>query len=301
MPTENVAMVAVALSAFAWGIYWIPLRAMDEAGIVGAWSIVMFNILPVALLAPVLILRWRAFVFGGWRLHVAGFLAGSAMVTYAGALIYTDVVRALLLYYLTPIWSTVFAWLFLREAITRVRWMTIALGLFGVMVLVRIETGFDLEFNAGDWMGLIAGVIWALAAVLLNGGEVQGGTDYTLSYFIWGSVAALLLTLVPLDGAAAAPDWETIWGVLPWLIPVVLVIVIPPAFAIMWGATIISPGLLAILFMTEISAGTITAAIWAGEIVGPREIVGVVLVSLAGLLEPVRKMWIGGSERQGPV
>ena len=291
--TENVAMAAAALSAFAWGIYWIPLRAMDAAGIRGAWSIVLFNLLPSLLLLPLFALRWRAFFLGGWQLHVAGIFAGGAMVLYAGALIYTDVVRALLLYYLTPIWSTLFALVLLKEPITRIRWLTIALGLLGVAVIVRVEAGFDLAFNVGDWMGLIAGVVWALAAVMLNGGEVKGGTDYTLSYFLWGTVAALLLTQLPLQGAGQAPDMATIVGVLPWLVPVVLIIVIPPAFAIMWGATIISPGLLAILFMTEISAGTITSAIWAGEHVGAREIVGVVLVSLAGLLEPVHKMWTG--------
>lgn len=95
---------------------------------------------------------------------------------------------------------------------------------------------------------------------------------------------------MPFAGSAAAPTLAAIWGILPWMIPVIAILVIPPAFAIMWDATIISPGLLAILFMTEISAGTITAAIWADEHIGAREIVGVVLVSLAGLLEPVTKM-----------
>ena len=196
LANENLAMLAVALSAFAWGIYWIPLRAMDEAGITGAWSIVMFNALPVMMLFPVFAMRGRAFFFGGWRLHVAGLFAGGAMVSYAGALIYTDVVRALLLYYLTPIWSTLLARALIGERITAIRWATIGLGILGVMVLVRIETGFNLAFNVGDWMGLAAGVIWAMAAVLLNGGGVKSGTDYSLSYFLWGTVASLRLAII---------------------------------------------------------------------------------------------------------
>lgn len=287
---ENRAMLAVTLSAFAWGVYWIPLRLMDEAGIVGVWSIVMFNLLPAILLAPVVALRWRALAFGGWRLHVAGLFAGLAMVSYAGALIFTDVLRALLFFYLTPIWSTVLARASLGERITPVRWATIALGVLGVLVIVRFETGFDLAFNIGDWMGLGAGFIWAIAAVLIKGGGVSNGADYTLSYFIWASVAALALTLLPLDGAGQGPPLATVLDVLPWLVPVVVILVIPPAFAIMWGATRLSPGLLAVLFMTEISAGTITAALWAGEIIGTREIAGIVLVSLAGLVEPAHKM-----------
>lgn len=281
-------MVAVALSAFAWGVYWIPLRAMDTAGITGAWSIVMFNALPAALLLPLYVLRFRRFFFGGWRLHLAGLLAGGAMVSYAGALILTDVVRALVLYYLTPVWSTLLARALLGEPITPIRWVTIALGLLGVCVIVRVEAGFDLVFNVGDWMGLFAGLIWALAAVLLNSGSTQSSTDYMLGYFFWGSLAALALTLLPLEGGGQVPTGESVLSVLSWMIPAIVILVIPPAFFIMWGATIISPGLLAILFMTEISAGTITAAIWAEEAIGPREIAGIVLVSLAGLLEPVR-------------
>ena len=52
-------------------------------------------------------------------------------------------------------------------------------------------------------------------------------------------------------------------------------------------------GLLAILFMTEISAAAVTAAIWAVEPFGPREIPGVILITAAGIFEPVLAMWRG--------
>ena len=47
--------------------------------------------------------------------------------------------------------------------------------------------------------------------------------------------------------------------------------------------------------MTEISVATVTAAIWAGEPFGLREIVGVVLISSAGLAEslPLPRAWRG--------
>lgn len=102
------------------------------------------------------------------------------MVCYAGALIYTDVVRALLLYHLTPIWSTLLARALLGETVTPIKWATISLGVLAIIVIVRIEAGFDLTFNLGDWMGLCDGMARALAAVLLNSGGVKSGTDYTL-------------------------------------------------------------------------------------------------------------------------
>ena len=42
--------------------------------------------------------------------------------------------------------------------------------------------------------------------------------------------------------------------------------------------------------MTEISVGTATAALWAGEPFGGREILGVVLITAAGLAESLRDL-----------
>ncbi|WP_218151383.1 DMT family transporter [Celeribacter neptunius] len=284
-------MVAVALSGLAWGLFWLPLRALDDAGISGVWAVALFYILPMILLLPVIFWRRRQIARGGWPLHLAGLFAGLALVLYAGALVFTDVVRALLFYYLTPIWSTILARLAIGERITGRRWGTIGLGLLGLLMILRIDSGFGTTLNTGDVMGLAAGVIWAIAAVVMNGSSDGNGLDFTLSYFVWGSVMALALTMLPLAGAQAAPDWEATRHVLPWISPVVLVLVIPPALAIMWGATVLSPGLLAILFMTEISAGTVTAALWADEPFGIREASGVVLIATAGIWEPVLSLW----------
>ena len=284
---ETLAMVSVAAAGAAWGIFWIPLRALDEAGIVGAWAVVFLYVLPTLLLAPIIFLRQRQIVDGGWPLQAAGLLAGVALVCYAGALIFTEVVRATLFFYLTPIWSTLLAWIVLGEPITMPRWATIGLGLMGLLIIVRADTGMSGGLNTGDWMGIASGVIWAAAAVVMKSDEDGNGIDFTLSYFVWGSVAALLLLIVPLEGSGSMPDFETIRTVLLWMVPVALLLVIPPAFAIMWGATVLSPGLVAILFMTEISAAAVTAAIWAGEPFGFRELSGVILISAAGTFEPV--------------
>ncbi|MBP0616755.1 DMT family transporter [Jiella mangrovi] len=285
--TEHLAMLAVALSGLVWGSFWIPLRALDQNGIAGVWAIVLFYLLPTILVAPIILWRRRRLMAGGWSLHLAGMFAGSALVLYAASLVFTDVVRALLFYYLTPLWSTLLARIVIGEAITGARWGTIGLGLIGLLLILKVDTGFAVTLGPGDFMGLASGVVWAIAAVWMKSDEGGNGIDFALSYFIWGSVAALALTALPLEGSTHFPDWQSIRAVLPWIVPVVLVLVIPPAFAIMWGATVLSPGLLAILFMTEISAGTVTAAIWAREPFGLREFGGVALITSAGLLEPV--------------
>ena len=288
---ETFAMVAVAAAGLAWGIFWIPLRALDEAGIAGVWAVVLFYVLPTVLLAPIVFLRRRQIMDGGWSLQIAGGLAGIALVCYAGALIFTEVVRATLFYYLTPIWSTVLARFVLGERITALRWGTIALGLAGLLIIVKADTGLSDGLSIGDWLGIVSGLVWAAAAVYMKSEEDGNGIDFALSYFVWGSFAALLLVALPFGSAQSIPHWETTLSVLYWMVPVALFLIIPPALAIMWGATVLSPGLLATLFMTEISAAAVTAAIWAGEPFGTREILGVILITAAGVFEPVLNMY----------
>ena len=259
--------------------------------ITGGWSIVLFYVLPALLLLPVFIMRRHALLQGGWSFQLAGILAGSALVLYAGALVFTDVVRALLFYYLTPLWSTLLARIVLGETITWQRWVTMAVALAGLLVILNVGSGISVTLNAGDWMGQASGVVWAIAAVTIKSDAKGNGVDFALGYFFWGSIAALALPLLPLQGAQAMPDWSTIRGVLVWIVPVVAILAIPSAFGVMWGATVLSPGLLAILFMTEISAGAITAAIWAGEPFGWREVTGILLISAAGLFEPVMNLF----------
>ena len=114
-----------------------------------------------------------------------------------GALIFTEVVRATLFFYLTPILSTVLARIVLGEPITVPRWATIGLGLLGLLIIVRADTGMSGDLSAGDWMGIAGGLIWAAAAVVMKSDDDGNVIDFTLSYFAWG-VSRRSLLIVPL-------------------------------------------------------------------------------------------------------
>lgn len=284
---ETIAMIAIAISGVLWGVFWIPLRALEQVGISGVWAVVVFQVLPTALLLPLILYRARSILNGGMSLAVGGALAGISLVLYSGALIFTDVVRALLLFYLTPLWSTLLGRFIQNEPITRVRLVTIVLALLGLCLIIRFEENFQIRMNVGDWMGLASGIIWAFAAVRIKAAGSGKGVDFALTFFVMSSLVALAMTLLPLEGAGAVPSISAIVSVLYWMIPVAVILIIPPAFALMWGASVISPGLIGILFMTEVSVGAITAAIWAGEPFGLREALGVVVITAAGALEPI--------------
>ena len=65
---ETVAKFASVYAGFVFGVYWIPLRALDAAGFPGSWSTVALNALPLLLVLPVMAARRR--VTGDGRLAV---------------------------------------------------------------------------------------------------------------------------------------------------------------------------------------------------------------------------------------
>ncbi len=294
---ETRAKLSCAGAGVAWGLFWIPLRALDETGITDAWATVMLYFWPFVLLLPLMAWRWRRVLRGGFGLQLTGLITGLSLVLYADALIYTEVIRAMLLYYLTPVWSTLLARIFLKEPITGARWVAIALGFAGILVIFGVDSGIPWPRNIGDWMGLAAGMVWAVAAVRMRSDNRNHAIEFTTVQFGWGTLLALGVVLfLPVAGVGSALgpglgpalDLERVVSVLPWLLPVVLLGVIPGTFAAMWGTPLLNPGIVGILFMTEISVGAVTAALWAGEPFGAREIIGILLISGAGLAESLQ-------------
>jgi drug/metabolite transporter (DMT)-like permease len=278
------ASLACAYSGVAWGLFWIPLRGMDSAGVTDAWATVLFYGMPLVLFSPWIIKNWRRIVRCGWSLHFIGIATGVSLAFYSNALLYTEVIRGLVLYYTTPVWSLLLARIVLGEKITTARILAILFGLAGMLVMFGIDLGVPWPRNIGDWMALIGAMGWAVAAVLLRKDDGSRSMEICSVYFFYGVIAAIVLAISPMAGEIEFPDWSVIVDVLPWTIPVAI-IVIPGAYAAFWGAPHLNPGVVGLLFMTEISVGGITAAIWANEPLGVRELTGIGLITLAGLSE----------------
>jgi len=292
------ASLACAYSGVAWGLFWIPLRGMDSAGVTDAWATVLFYGMPLVIFSPWIFKNWRRIARCGWSLHFIGIATGVSLAFYSNAFLYTEVVRGLVLYYTTPVWSLLLARIVLGETITTARILAIMFGLAGMLVMFGVDVGFPWPKNIGDWMALIGAMGWAVAAVLLRKDDGSRSMEICSVYFFYGVIAAILLAISPMAGDIEVPDWSVIVDVLPWTIPIAI-IVIPGAYAAFWGAPHLNPGVVGLLFMTELSVGGITAAIWANEPLGTRELTGIALISIAGLIEfiyaPIRRaLWRDG-------
>ena len=63
------------------------------------------------------------------------------------------------------------------------------------------------------------------------------------------AVAAFLAIVASAHGASPMPDWSRLPTLLPWLIPVALLVILPAGFAAIYGPTILNPGVVGLLFI----------------------------------------------------
>ncbi len=289
---ETRAKLACAYSGMVWGVFWIPLRFVEDAGIRGAWSSVLFFLVPSLILIPYqLIFRLGPVLRGGRHMQATAFLAAVSLGFYALAVLYTEVIRAMLLFYLTPLWSTLLARAVLGEPITRIRWIAMGLAFAGMLVIFGVDIGVPWPRNIGDWMGLASGLFWAVTAVRLRGDRGNHPVEITAWYLFYSLLLSLAVALFDLHGNSPLPDISTAATTFAWVVPVLLIVMVPGAVAAMWGPKYLDPGIVGLLFMTEIIVGTATVALWAGEPFGMREIAGVVLIAGGAVLESVVVFW----------
>lgn len=285
------AVLSGLFAGLCWGIFWLPLRMLEQAGLDAPWAMVVFMVLPALMSLPVM---WvlRADYGQGLRPLLGGVLAGVAFALYAAGLLYTEVVRAVLLFYMTPIWGFLLGWISLGDRMTWYRWLSIGVGLVGLVVIFADDTGLPLPRNAGDWCGLVSGMFWAVGCTLILTERRVHILTHAVNFLVVGAIVAVLVAgLATAQGIAAVPDRAAVLSPMVWFLPVALILILPGSFATIYAPSRLNPGLVGLLFMTEIVVATVTAALWAGERFGVQEVVGLPLILSAGLIEPAVMAW----------
>ena len=268
-----------------WGVFWIPLRALEEIGLHGLWITVVYFLIPTICVIPITLWRWIHVKNGGLSLQLTAMLAGGALLLYSTAIVYTDVVRAILLFYLTPIWASILARIFLGDEITTQRIIAMATAVLGMLTIFGLGTRFPIPQNIGDWLGIGSGFLWAVAMVRIRMTESHSAIELTTGFFQWSLIfsASVAWLLAP----TYIPKIDQTLPVLPLLFFFTAFLVLPGTYASLWGPKHLSPGIVGLLFMSEIVVGAISVAIFAGEPFGIREFIGVFLILGASIVEPI--------------
>ena len=279
--------LALAFGAALWGLYWIPVRGIDLAGVPPFWTGPVIFGASALLFLPLIALRRRQFAAHWHHTLVPGVLAGGAFALYIASLNLTDVVRAILLFYLSPVWSTVLGIVVLRERLTGNRVLGLLLAFSGLYVVLVIESGLPVPRNVGDWFALLSGICWSAASVKL----FQDGARYIIekvTIFVFFALAVSLVLLLwhqgSFDGMPGAAPLVRGWY---WIVLVAL-LMLPITYLTIWPTTLLSPGRGGMLLMVEVIVGVGSAALLTDETFGMREFAGALLVISAGVVEVLR-------------
>jgi drug/metabolite transporter (DMT)-like permease len=196
---RNAVLLLVLLSLI-WSYNWIVMKqVLRYSGPFefAAWrfalgTLVLFGVLRwrrVSLRPP----PWGPVVAIG----IAQTFAFQALVQLA--LVDGGAGKTALLAYTMPFWAVLLAWMVLRERPSRVQWMSLAIALLGLALVIDPWRGVGALGSA--LLAIAGGLAWAIGMVLSKRVFVRGGVS-VLSLTAWQMLAGtvglvLLAALVP--------------------------------------------------------------------------------------------------------
>src|SRR5574340_208128 len=167
-PSRAPAVAALLAGAVVWVLVWYPYRLLQSAGMSGVLASGLTYL--VALLLGLIALRgaWRR-CRPSWLLLPIGLAAGGCNLGYVLATLHGEVMRVLLLFYLSPLWTVLLAHMLLGEHLNRAGTAIVALSLAGAVVMLwQPALGLPLPQTHAEWIGLASGFLFALSNVLIR-------------------------------------------------------------------------------------------------------------------------------------
>lgn len=279
MKQKALAILGLLSGAVTWGIIWYPYRLLERAGISGELASFVTYAIALLLGLPFLGGAWRRIGKAPLILLWIGLTAGWTNLAYVLAVLRGEVMRVLLLFYLAPLWTVLFSRLLLGERANLHGYLVVGLSLAGAAVMLwRPELGWPAPRGTAEWLGLSAGLMFALTNVLTRRAREL---DIRLkSLAVWAGVS--VLSLLPLLAAPAklevAPSPAT-WmlllavGAVLWL----------TTLTVQYGLTHTGANQAIVILLFELVIAAVSAYLLAGEVMSLQEWAGGAMIVAASL------------------
>ncbi len=236
------------------------------------------------MLAPRTLLHWR-FLRDVDRLALTAVaLGGAAFALYSVAFVYGRVALVILLYFLTPVWSTLIWRVVMGWPASPMRIAAIVVGVAGLLIMLGADGAVPFPKSLGEWMGLLAGLLWSVATTGMRTRPALLPLTAAFFFAVGAMVTAIILSAI-LDPAPASGKELNLMAVLAVAVAVGGLWWVLSTSALMWATARLEPARVGILLMTEVIVGATSAAVLASEGLSPLEYVGGAMVLLAGALE----------------
>ena len=287
MPASKnyLAIFGLLFGAVCWGVIWYPYRLLLEAGIFGVVSSLHTYSVTVAIGSLLFLRDWRGVLNQPKVVFLLALCAGWTNLSYVLAVIDGEVMRVMLLFYLSPLWTVILAHFWLKERIELHGVVTIAISLLGAFIM--LTNVFDGEGNwlpvpqnKAEWLAFSAGIGFACTNVISR--KSSQLTLATKSMSIWLGAMFVALALMPLQsGPTPLPTTLSLstWG----LVLLISVILITATLFVQYGVTKITATRASVIFLFELVVASIASYYLANEVMAPHEWIGGILIVAAAL------------------
>jgi drug/metabolite transporter (DMT)-like permease len=274
-------VTVLVLSSLLWGCAWIPLRALEGFGL-GGLSMTAVAAGSAALCLVPAVIRKRA----AWRgkgalgLLLIFLLGGYANLAFSTALVYGEVVRVMVLFYLLPVWGVTGGYFFLGERVGKLRLVAVACALGGAVLVLGGFGALRGSVSLVDLLAVSSGLAFAGSNLVFRARQELPLVSKAAAMLLGSSVLAALGLAVGLQSTAGIQPIGIAWAVaygIGWLLLATL--------GGQYGVTHLEAGRSSIIIIIELLAAVASAMLLGGERMAPMEMVGGVLILLAALLE----------------
>jgi drug/metabolite transporter (DMT)-like permease len=298
-PGTDRTALAAALTVGTMALYGLIDNFMRLAAAEGGlWQFHFLRAgLALAILVPV------ARILGAplrprrpFRVLARSLLNSGAMVIYFGALGFMPIAQVVAGLFTAPLFVVLFSVTLFGERVGPWRTSAVVLGFVGILLALGLDAD---ELSVWTLLPVLAGALYGLGNLATRKWCEGEGTLVLLGgffamMFVWGALGCLVLWLHPLPVAEGAAGWAT----RGWVAPegVFLTVIVLQGVGSLAGvgmlvrayqvanATLVSVFENALLVFATVWA----VALW-GEVPGPMEALGLILVAAAGVLIAVRE------------
>lgn len=276
-------VTALLVGAIIWGLLWYPYRLLEEVRISGPIATTVTYIIALLLGLAVFRKHLRGSPIFGREWHLLfwiGLFAGWTNLAYVLGVVHGEIMRVLLLFYLAPLWTIVFARLMLNEVLSLYGYLVIVFSLAGAIIMLwQPENGVSIHSSYADWMGLSAGFTFALSNVLSRKDQHHNVQLKSLAVWLGVSLIALAYSLflseLPVLSDISADTYLLLAGVG--------LIVFALSLVVQYGLTHTPANQAIVIMLAELVAAAVGAYILADEAMTQREWIGGAMIVSAGL------------------
>lgn len=280
---HRLAVSGLLFGATVWGVIWYPYRLLQQMGVSGATS--SFYTYALAALAGALLFRHcrpeRRLLPAIGALALA---AGWTNLSYVLAVIDGEIMRVMLLFYLSPLWTLVLAHFWLRERCGRRGLAIVVISLAGAVTMLWQPGSWPVPANTAEWLALSSGMGFALTNVLTRRSVALSVRVKSMAVWlgvtIIAAIAALLQDAPFLPPAAFGPAQWVLMGV-------VAVLLAAATLLVQYGVTHVQVTRAAVIFLFELVVAAVASYYLAHEALTLKDWLGGSLIILAALMSAV--------------